>query len=50
MEKKVRLYLRNRFMSQLEKTNTNAKKAAVAAVTHIIEQPLMKTMKRKQDL
>ena len=44
MEKKVRLYLPERFMSELEKIKYIAEKAAVAAVTHIIEQPLMKTM------
>ncbi len=44
MEKKVRLYLPEHFMSELEKIKFIAEKAAVAAVNQIIEHPLMKTM------
>lgn len=44
MEKKVRLYLPEHFISELDKIKYIAEKAAVTAVTYIIEQPLMKTM------
>ncbi len=44
MEKKVRLYLPEYFMSALEKIKLIAEKAAVAAVNKIIEHPLMKSM------
>jgi len=48
MEKKVRLYLPEHFMSELEKIKYIAEKAAVAAVNQIIEHPLMKTMDTEQ--
>ena len=44
MEKRVRLYLPEYFMSELEKIKFIAEKAAVDAVNQIIELPLMKTM------
>lgn len=44
MEKKVRQYLPEYFMSELEKIKFIAEKAAVAAVNQIIEQPSMKSM------
>jgi len=44
MEKKVRQYLPEHFMSELEKIKYIAEKAAVTAVNQIIEQPMMKTM------
>ncbi len=44
MEKKVRLYLPEYFMSALEKIKFIAEEAAVAAVSKIIEHPLMKSM------
>lgn len=44
MEKRVRLYLPEYFMSELEKIKFIAEKAAVAEVNQIIEHPLMKTM------
>jgi citrate (Re)-synthase len=44
MEKRVRLYLPEYFMSELEKIKYIAEKAAVAEVNQIIEHPLMKTM------
>ena len=48
MEKKVRLYLPEHFMSELEKIKYMAEKAAVAAVNQIIELPLMKNMNTEQ--
>jgi citrate (Re)-synthase len=48
MEKKVRLYLPEYFMSALEKIKDMAEKAAVAAVNQIIEHPLMKSMNTEQ--
>ena len=48
MEKKVRLYLPEYFMSALEKIKFIAEKAAVAAVNKIIEYPLMKSMNTEQ--
>jgi len=44
MEKKVRQYLPEHFMSELEKIKFIAEKAAVAAVNQIIENPLMRSM------
>ena len=44
MEKKVRMYLPELFMSELEKIKYAAEKAAIAAVYQLIEQPLMKDM------
>jgi len=44
MEKRVRLYLPEYFMSELEKIKFIAEKAAVAEVEQIIEHPIMKTM------
>jgi isopropylmalate/homocitrate/citramalate synthase len=44
MEKKTRLYLPELFISELDKIKFMAENAAVAAVTQIIEHPLMKTM------
>ena len=44
MEKKVRQYLPEHFMSELEKIKFIAEKAAVDVVNQIIEHPLMKTM------
>jgi isopropylmalate/homocitrate/citramalate synthase len=44
MEKKVRQYLPEFFMSELDKIKYMAEKAAVAAVNQIIEHPLMKSM------
>ena len=44
MEKKVRLYLPEHFMSALEKIKYIAEKAAVAAVNQLIEQPGMRDM------
>jgi isopropylmalate/homocitrate/citramalate synthase len=44
MEKKVRQFLPEHFMSELEKIKFIAEKAAVLAVNQIIEHPLMKTM------
>ena len=43
MEKRVRLYLPEYFMSELEKIKFIAEKAAVDAVNQIIELPLMKS-------
>ena len=48
MEKKVRFYLPEHFMSALEKIKYIAEKAAVAAVNQIIEHPLMKNMNTEQ--
>jgi isopropylmalate/homocitrate/citramalate synthase len=48
MEKKVRLYLPEYFMSALEKIKDMAEKAAVAAINQIIEHPLMKSMNTEQ--
>jgi isopropylmalate/homocitrate/citramalate synthase len=48
MEKKVRIYLPEHFMSALEKIKYIAEKAAVAAVNQIIEHPLMKSMNTEQ--
>jgi isopropylmalate/homocitrate/citramalate synthase len=48
MEKRVRLYLPEYFMSELEKIKFIAEKAAVDAVNQIIELPLMKTMNTEQ--
>ncbi len=48
MEKRVRLYLPEYFMSELEKIKYIAEKAAVAQVNQIIEHPLMKTMDTEQ--
>lgn len=44
MEKKVRQYLPEFFMSELDKIKYMAEKAAVAAVNQIIEHPLMRSM------
>jgi len=44
MEKKTRLYLPELFISELDKIKFMAENSAVAAVTQIIEHPLMKTM------
>jgi isopropylmalate/homocitrate/citramalate synthase len=44
MEKKVRLYLPEYFMSALEKIKYTAEKAAMVAVNQLIEQPGMKDM------
>jgi len=44
MEKKVRFYLPEYFMSALEKIKYIAEKAAVAAVNQLIEQPGMRDM------
>jgi hypothetical protein len=48
MEKRVRLYLPEYFMSELEKIKFIAEKAAVAEVNQIIEHPLMKNMNTEQ--
>jgi isopropylmalate/homocitrate/citramalate synthase len=48
MEKRVRLYLPEYFMSELEKIKYIAEKAAVAEVNQIIEHPLMKNMNTEQ--
>jgi len=48
MEKRVRLYLPEYFMSELEKIKFIAEKAAVDEVNQIIEHPLMKTMNTEQ--
>jgi isopropylmalate/homocitrate/citramalate synthase len=48
MEKRVRLYLPEYFMSELEKIKFIAEKAAVIAVNQIIELPLMKNMNTEQ--
>ena len=48
MEKKVRLYLPEYFMSALEKIKYTAEKAAIATVNQIIEHPLMKSMNTEQ--
>ena len=48
MEKRVRLYLPEYFMSELEKIKFIAEKAAVDAVNQIIELPLMKNMNTEQ--
>jgi len=48
MEKRVRLYLPEYFMSELEKIKFMAEKAAVAAITQIIEHPLMKGMNTEE--
>jgi len=44
MEKKVRFYLPEHFMSALEKIKYTAEKAAMVAVNQLIEQPGMKDM------
>ena len=44
MEKKVRKYLPELFMSELEKIKVTAENAAVAVVNQIIEHPEMKSM------
>jgi isopropylmalate/homocitrate/citramalate synthase len=44
MEKKVRQYLPEFFMSELDKIKYMAEKAAVSAVNQIIEHPMMKSM------
>jgi isopropylmalate/homocitrate/citramalate synthase len=48
MEKKVRQYLPEHFMSELEKIKFIAEKAAVDVVNQIIEHPLMKNMDTAQ--
>ena len=48
MEKKVRLYLPEYFMSALEKIKYTAEKAAMTVVNQIIEHPLMKSMNTEQ--
>ena len=48
MEKKARLYLPELFISELEKIKFMAEKAAVTAVSQIIEHPLMKGMNTEQ--
>jgi citrate (Re)-synthase len=48
MEKKVRQYLPEHFMSELEKIKFIAEKAAVEVVNQIIEHPLMKNMDTAQ--
>ena len=48
IEKRVRLYLPEYFMSELEKIKFMAEKAAVAAVIQIIEHPLMKGMNTEE--
>jgi citrate (Re)-synthase len=44
LEKKVRKYLPELFMSELEKIKFSAEKAAVSAVSRIIEHPEMRSM------
>jgi isopropylmalate/homocitrate/citramalate synthase len=45
MEKRVRKYMPELFLSDLEKIKFMAAQAAVAVVNHVIEHPVMKTMK-----
>jgi isopropylmalate/homocitrate/citramalate synthase len=45
MEKKVRKYIPEHFMSDLEKIKFVAAQAAISVVTQVIEHPVMKTMK-----
>ena len=47
LEKKARTYLPELFMSQLEKIKFKAEEAAVAAVSQLVENAKMKTMKPK---
>jgi isopropylmalate/homocitrate/citramalate synthase len=48
MEKKVRFYLPEYFMSALEKIKYTAEKSAMDTVNQIIEHPLMKSMNTEQ--
>ncbi|PKN52202.1 MAG: histone-lysine N-methyltransferase [Deltaproteobacteria bacterium HGW-Deltaproteobacteria-13] len=48
MEKRVRLYLPEYFMSELEKIKFIAEKAALAEINQIIEHPIMKTMNTEE--
>ena len=45
LERRVRKYMPELFMSDLEKIKFMAAQAAVAVVNHVIEHPVMKTMK-----